>query len=363
MCLRVNNLYYCFFYYYIGMNFSSIKKGVTHGVALVLLASTLLSSVVLADTSIAEQVQEVNKGTGGSNPLVVARLRAEGLARQKKLAEQEAVKRLPEPSVVINSLDSRYNTQELPPYIPDFKTIGDVQAELTAVVMEEELIEKSERLTSIIESSDFTTQFSDIENSNHKDDIIILDALNIISGRENTKFKPNERVTRKEAIKISALISGKDIYERNDSSVADIDSSDWSVPYVESLIDNDIISLDSEKTLEGDLPLTADEAFVLYLLTARVCIDFDEKAFPFYSAFKGNYSSDIEISHYETDLVEGEKITREDFVELSIQVLNALSVRPDYSPAVQLLGRQYSASQRLDEEYSVRSVLREVLNK
>ena len=363
MCLCVYNFIIIVFYYYFGMNFAFIKKMTAFGVASVLLASGFLSSSVLAEnTEPTTETQEIHKGTGGSNPLVVARLRAEGLARQAELKKQEALQNTkPEVSTVTKSTNSRYAQQELPEYIPDFKTIGDVAKELTAVVSEEEITNKTEELTNTITSEKFTTQFSDINDSEEKESIVILDALNIVSGRENTQFKPNEIITRKEAIKISTLVSGKSVSPQKASSVADIDDSDWSVPYVEKVLDDKIIYLDSEEKLEGDSPVTVDEAFALYLLNSGVCINANEEDFPFYSAFKSEYSSDIEITDYTTDLVEGDEITREDFAKISVQVLNALSIHADYSPANQLQGEQYSASQvSQDTERAV--VKRELLN-
>ncbi len=353
------------------MNFGFLKKGTAFLVSFVVLFSGMLSSVVSAEIVEEVPVQQV-QGSGGSNPLVVARLRAEGLERQKKLAEEEALRALEEKEKGVEQSDSRYAVQELPEYIPDFKTIGDVKAEqeaklqaelaLQAVVTEQTLTEKRENLSRLIESSDFSTQFSDIDDSDQKESIVILDALNIVSGRENTKFKPSESITRKEAIKISTLVSGDEIVVRTSSSVADIDDSDWSVPYVEALIEDEIIHLDGAGNLEGDLALTVDEAFALYLLTAGVCIEVDETVFPLYSGFAKNYSSDVIISDYKTDAVEGIEMSREDFAQLSVDIFNVLSLTVDYSPSVQLLGEQYSASQVVEEESLLREKLLEFIS-
>ncbi len=373
MCLCVFNLNIIVFFYYIGMNFASIKKVVASVASGVVLVSSFTFSAlpVLADEVVEPVIEQ--RGTGGSNPLVVAKLRAEGRERQNELLNQEANKNLAlefsniKESVDVNS--SRYNTQKLPEYIPDFKTIGDVKAEeeklkneLVSIVTKDVLEEKVEEMTSVIEGNNFTTQFADIQNSDKKDSIIILDAFNIVSGKENTKFKPNEAITRKEAIKISELISGKTIKSGVKSSVLDIDSSDWSVPYVEFALDNDIISLEDGNILNGDFPVTSGEAFALYLLASGVCVDLDEEKFPFYSQFKNDYSSEIVISNYETDLIENKEVTREDFAEISVNILNTLFVNSEYTPSEQLLGGQYSASQQINIG-SVRDELLKIFNK
>jgi len=351
------------------MNFASIKKAIAGITALIVLASTVSFSSVSADQVIEPlEVQEV-RGTGGSNPLVVAKLRAEGLERQKKI-EAERLKIAADrwesqnfPPLTIspkNTFGSRYDTQVLPEYIPDFKTIGDVKAEQSSIVSQDKLQEKEEELMLVVASSDFTTQFSDIENSTQNQSIVLLDALNIISGRENTQFKPQEKITRKEVIKISTLISGLVVAPRKSSSVSDIDVSDWSVPYVESARENGVINLNSDNNLEGDLAVTAGEAFAIYLLSANVCIDLDKAVFAQYSDFKTNFSADIVITNYVTDLLESDELTRADFAKISTDMLTALSSISDYAPTEQLIGSQYSASQSSKEESAL--LLNELLD-
>jgi len=215
------------------------------------------------------------------------------------------------------------------------------------------LQETEEKLLNVVENSDFETQFSDIETSEQKKSIVLLDALNIVSGREDTKFKPEEKITRKEVIKISTLVSGTSVAPRRSSSVADIDASDWSVPYVESALESEILSLDKSNTLGGDLPVTAGEAFAIYLLSANVCIDVDESDFVGYSRFKTVFSPDVIVKNYDTNFVESDELTRADFAKISTDVLMALSSLSDYVPTEQLVGEQYSASQSSKEESNI----------
>lgn len=337
------------------MNIFSTGKYIALGISAILalgsafiIPQTTSAQIVLCSESNIEGCV-THRGTGGSNPLVVKQLRQETYdARARATFEaqriesntEEKIRTLPTPPVAVI------------PYPENFKTIGEVEAELAALEEEKNaqaLSDEISLLYSEIEENNFSSQFIDIEENKNKESITILDALNIVSGREDGKYFPDEALTRKEAVKISLLISGKRPVISKTSSVKDIDDNDWSVPYIEAAINEKMIYIDTESNFEGEEAVFAEEALALYLNTTNISVQFSnkefEETFSKYAEYANSVSADSIITQYSPNFKD-EIITRGEFAELSLYFLQVLRQEEGYEPSEQLMGPQYSASQK-----------------
>ena len=87
--------------------------------------------------------------------------------------------------------------------------MGSVAPELRIVIDEASL-----------KDSTYKTQFTDI-NMWAKEDIVLFESLGLIAGQGETVFNPNEAITRGACIRLITLISGLEINEDNNHPFAD----------------------------------------------------------------------------------------------------------------------------------------------
>lgn len=320
-------------------------------------ASSAYSQVVISNSSantctmINNQCVYENK-RGGSDPLVVEQLRQETYRNREYASilstfEIERMNEVQDEEQNIASKNSPLPT--IIPYPENFKTIGQIAKEkeeqeknITTTTLSDEIA----KLAKEAETNKCSSQFSDITGNKNKKNIEILECMNIVSGRENGKFFPDAAITRKEAIKISLLVTGKKIKKTSISSVADIDNSDWSVPYIETAKEKKYIYVNIENKLEGDLEVQTDEALALYLSLTKIGVEAsvktEEKMTEIYKDFKKFIKPQKIITDYE---IENEIMTRGEFTELSLYILQILRREEEFEPTQQLNGKQYSASQ------------------
>lgn len=271
---------------------------------------------------------------GGSNPLVVEALRQETY-KMRALAQAQPV--------VEYSFEKYSRSEETPlssvssplvmPYPEDILTLGEVEAQKKA----EEIREKVEIVSPIIDKNlqgvGFQTQFSDIEESVYKKEIIAFEGLNVVSGREEAFFQPSESINRAEAVKVATLVASIKVVEPEDqepSPYADVPEGHWSVPYFRSALQNSFITLVPE--ISPSAPVSVQESLLLYESSTRVPADVLGAFFP--------------------EQKRSENITREEFIGLSFFVVQALRKEDEgyVAPSEQLNGDEYSASDRIPDE-------------
>ena len=82
--------------------------------------------------------------------------------------------------------------------------------------------------------------FSDIDDVEWaKDAIVYLAEKQIINGKGNNSFCPNDSITREELAKMIVLAFGLEMNENDSSSFSDV--SDWARKYVDCAYKNDIV--------------------------------------------------------------------------------------------------------------------------
>lgn len=273
------------------------------------------------------------RGSGGSNPLVVEQLRQEtyrmrALAAEQKVPSSSEIETVHQTPVSI--------TPEVIPYPENFLTIGEQKEQEAKKNLQENIEKNIASKTEQLKQQGFETRFSDIEESKYKDDIILLEAMNVVAGQEEGIFNPTENINRVEATKIVTLINGYTPSENSSSSYSDIPEDHWSVPYLESAITAEIINPIDE--LNPEKPVTIEEAFFIYNWSTGIDMEILKDITPEYRNNPGSSFENIDSIAYEP-------ITREEFTSLSVLVMETLwQTDESYSgPAEQLTEDKYSA--------------------
>lgn len=191
----------------------------------------------------------------------------------------------------------------------------------------------------------FETQFTDIEESIYKKEIVVMDALNVVSGQEKQSFAPAVPINRAEAVKVATLVANVEVKEpqkEEDSPYVDVSKDHWSVPYFQSALTNSFISAVPEITPSA--PVSVQEALLLYESSTRVSADVLDQFFP--------------------EQKKQDAITREEFIGLSFFVIQAIRKEDEeyIGPSEQLNGSQYSASSRIPDETVRSSVLQSLFS-
>lgn len=106
------------------------------------------------------------------------------------------------------------------------------------------------------------TDIDDVEWA--KDAIVYLAQLDIVSGKSDELFYPNDNITREELVKILVLALGEDT-EADEISFNDVDKSAWYYPYVAKAVKMGMVSGYSDDVFgTGDLVTRQDMTTMIY---------------------------------------------------------------------------------------------------
>lgn len=308
-------------------SFASIVSGVV-------IASCSVFSVPVVSFASEECTQNCVQPRGGSNPLVVEALRQEtyqmrALAQSQPVVEYSFEKYNSSQTAPLSPLSS----PEVMPYPEDILTIGEVEAQKKAEEIREEIAIITPVIEKDLQGAGFQTQFADIEESVYDKEIVVLESLNVVSGREQERFKPYQPINRAEAVKIATLVASVEVAEPENEDVspyADVPQNHWSVPYFQSALQNSFIT--AVPQISPSAPVSVQESLLLYESSTRVPADVLGAFFP--------------------EQKKSQNITREEFVGLSFFVIQALRKEDeDYiGPSEQLNGEKYSVSVRFPDQ-------------
>lgn len=141
-------------------------------------------------------------------------------------------------------------------------------------------------------------KFSDLSSVKWAEDAInVLSDKNIINGRGNGIFAPNDKVLREELVKMAVLLF--DAYDENaECGFSDVNKSDWFAPYVASAIRLGAVNGISETLFGSGESITREQLFaIVYRFAAKCGIDFsaDSVYIPF--------DDDGDVSEYAKEAV------------------------------------------------------------
>lgn len=141
-------------------------------------------------------------------------------------------------------------------------------------------------------------KFSDLSSVKWAEDAInVLSDKNIINGRGNGIFAPNDKVLREELVKMAVLLF--DAYDENaECGFSDVNKSDWFAPYVASAIKLGAVNGISETLFGSGESITREQLFaIVYRFAAKCGIDFsaDSVYIPF--------DDDGDVSEYAKEAV------------------------------------------------------------
>ena len=141
-------------------------------------------------------------------------------------------------------------------------------------------------------------KFSDLSSVKWAEDAInVLSDKNIINGRGNGIFAPNDKVLREELVKMAVLLF--DAYDENaECGFSDVNKSDWFAPYVASAIKLGAVNGISETLFGSGESITREQLFaIVYRFAAKCGIDFsaDSVYIPF--------DDDGDVSEYAREAV------------------------------------------------------------
>ena len=120
-----------------------------------------------------------------------------------------------------------------------------------------------------------TTRYSDVTPDDwFYDSIMRVSDKNWFKGYPDGSFRPNESITRAEAVKVFDEFLGLDVQPVNSTSYYDVDAAYWYAPYVEAGKD----LLPTHTTVQGknpfnpDMPITREDT-VYALVNALGCME------------------------------------------------------------------------------------------
>ena len=122
--------------------------------------------------------------------------------------------------------------------------------------------------------------FTDIENHGWaKDAIDILYRKNVISGKSETSFAPDDKVTREEFVKMAVLLFG--ISSENDScTFTDVSEDSWYRPYVSAAFNRGIINGVADALFGSGENLTREQLVTIaYNTASKSNIKFADEAY------------------------------------------------------------------------------------
>ncbi len=115
---------------------------------------------------------------------------------------------------------------------------------------------------------EYKNKFTDIENDVEKEAIIQLSTQKIINGMTDTKFKPNDKITRAQFATIISQALGLEEIKAN--SFTDIKEEDWFSGYVGAVEELKIVTGYVDGTFKPERYITRQEAAVMLERTSKI---------------------------------------------------------------------------------------------
>jgi|GEM_PF-3382199 len=110
-------------------------------------------------------------------------------------------------------------------------------------------------------------QYSDVAPTHWAYDAINrATAVNWFSGYPDKSFRPNQSITREEAMKVIVTFLGLDLKQTTTSSYFDVDKTRWSSPFIEAgkLLFPEITTYNGQKPFQPEMPIKRED--VMYAL-------------------------------------------------------------------------------------------------
>lgn len=152
-------------------------------------------------------------------------------------------------------------------------------------------------IPSVTPSDNDGKTFGDLQNVSWAEkEINYLAEKNIVNGKENNKFFPDDNITREEFVKIAALAFE---FNASESTLAfeDVENSRWSYGYIAAAVNDGIITGISEKAFAPEQNITRqDMAVIIYRIADKRGMDFGGNA--------KTFSDSADIADYAVDAIE-----------------------------------------------------------
>lgn len=149
--------------------------------------------------------------------------------------------------------------------------------------------------------------FTDIENHWAKEHIIKLAQLGIVSGYTDNTIKPNDNITRAEMAVIIVKVASLKPAENINLDFVDKDEiPKWAAGYIQTAVDNKIITGYEDNTFRASKNLTREEMIVLIIKASGIEVGTGPKVPAFTDAEEiGSWALDFVAKSVELDIVAG----------------------------------------------------------
>ena len=207
--------------------------------------------------------------------------------------------------------------------------------------LQDQFHKSAEQNAKIAMMSGCNTDFTDINEHWGEYYIEVLHCLNIVSGRGDHVFHPDENITRNEVAKIAVLISGYTPKEDKEFLFSDVHDDDWARPYISAGVKNKIITGYGNNTFQSLNNATRAEALAIFIRSLKESINSADQ-----NIFKDIYGDEWYKNHVaygvEKGIIKGyeeegevffkpnQNITRAEFSKLAFIVLEMLSEKDWY---------------------------------
>lgn len=212
---------------------------------------------------------------------------------------------------------------------------GNTSLAIQAVIVESdkfeettpELIEDEEEKISEEEKTDLIEEFKDIENHWAKDYIQALKIAEIVEGKGDGRFAPDELLTRAELTKIALNAFNINAPEVSTTPFDDVDLTDWFAPYVIKAEKEGIVSGYNDG-FRPNQNITRAEAVKILLLTAgfeipKISSQFEDSiSYRWYDEYLAFVKNNNIISGYSDGTFRPEyPITRGEIAKITIKII------------------------------------------
>lgn len=152
--------------------------------------------------------------------------------------------------------------------------------------------------------------FLDITNSFAFESITILCKMRVVSGRDEISFEPDSFLTRAEMIKIALLLFDYEIINNDKvlASYTDIEQDAWYKIYLATAIKENIIEGYSDNTLRPNDPITRAEALKVLVFASKKTLE-NYSTSPFTDVTSDDWFKQVIDYAYATKLVFGRQPT------------------------------------------------------
>lgn len=172
--------------------------------------------------------------------------------------------------------------------------------------------------------------FEDLKDNFAKDAVAKLYELNVIQGRSATEYEPQAFLTRAEMTKIAVLIFGIPLENDSEilAQYDDLDMEEWYVPYIAAGTKNGFLKGYEDGTFRPNQPMTRAEALKVLVIASGVDLDGDFES-PFGDVGSEDWFAKIVSYAYEQGIVKGksaEVFAPNDLVtrgEMAVMTVNA----------------------------------------